>query len=84
MTFSEAVKAIKDMKIRRRTNCFINEHREEALDLAIRAIEEWDAIEAEIYEFAKYPNFGDLSTGASAGALRALEIINKHLEEVDE
>lgn len=37
-----------------------------------------DNITKEIEEFAKNPNFGDLSLGASCGAMRALEIINKH------
>ena len=43
-------------------------------------------IKAEILEFAKNPNFGDLSDGASAGAVRCLEIIDKHCgkENTDE
>ena len=43
-------------------------------------------IKSEILEFAKNPNFGDLSDGASAGAVRCLEIIDKHCgkENTDE
>lgn len=37
-----------------------------------------DKMMTEIEEFAKNPDFGDLSIGATCGAMRALEIINKH------
>lgn len=40
-----------------------------------------DKIRAEIEQFAKNPNFGDLSTGASCGALKAIEIIDKYKAE---
>ena len=35
-------------------------------------------IRAEIEQFAENPNFGDLSIGASCGALKAIEIIDKY------
>ena len=37
-----------------------------------------DNIRAEIEQFVKNPNFGDLSIGASCGAMKAIEIINKY------
>lgn len=37
-----------------------------------------DKIRAEIEQFAKNPDFGDLSLGASCGAMKAIEIINKY------
>ena len=37
-----------------------------------------DAINTEIEELAKHPAFGDLSVGVSCGAVRCLEIVNKH------
>lgn len=40
-----------------------------------------DKIRSEIMEFAKNPNFGDLSIGVSCGAMKALEIIDKYREE---
>ena len=40
-----------------------------------------DNIRAEIETFIKNPNFGDLSTGASAGATKVLEIIDKYKAE---
>lgn len=43
-----------------------------------------DKIRAEIEQFAKNPDFGDLSLGASCGAMRALEIINKYIAEGSE
>ena len=55
------------------------------LDIAMEKIVEnevnkvLEEIKAEIEQFAKNPNFGDLSTGASCGALKALDIINKHI-----
>jgi hypothetical protein len=41
-------------------------------------------IRAEIEQFAKNPNFGDLSLGASCGAMKAIEIINKYMAEGSE
>ena len=43
-----------------------------------------DKIRSEIEQFAKNPNFGDLSLGASCGAMKALEIIDKYMEERSE
>ena len=43
-----------------------------------------DKIRAEIEQFAENPNFGDLSIGASCGALKAIEIINKYKAESEE
>ena len=43
-----------------------------------------DRIRAEIEQFAKNPNFGDLSTGVSCGALKAIEIIDKYKAEGNE
>ena len=40
-----------------------------------------DKIRAEIEQFAKNPDFGDLSLGASCGAMKAIEIINKYMAE---
>lgn len=40
-----------------------------------------DKIRSEIMEFAKNPNFGDLSIGVGCGAMKALEIIDKYREE---
>ena len=37
-----------------------------------------DAIKAEIEELSKHPAFGDLSVGVSCGAVKCMEIINKH------
>lgn len=39
-----------------------------------------DAIKADIEELSKHPDFGDLSVGVSCGAIRCLEMINKHIE----
>ena len=39
-----------------------------------------DAIKADIEELSKQPDFGDLSVGVSCGAIRCLEMINKHIE----
>ena len=36
-------------------------------------------IRKELEQFIKAPNFGDLSLGAICGAMKALEIIDKHL-----
>ena len=41
-------------------------------------VEVLDKIRAEIEQFARNPNFGDLSLGASCGAIKALEIIDKY------
>lgn len=40
-----------------------------------------EKISAEIGKFAENPNFGDLSLGASCGAMKAIEIINKYITE---
>ena len=42
-----------------------------------------DKIRAEIEQFAENPNFGDLSLGASCGAMKAIDIINKYREGSD-
>ena len=43
-----------------------------------------DKIRAEIEQFAKNPDFGDLSLGASCGAMKAIEIINKYKAESED
>ena len=50
-----------------------------AADEVERVFKAVDEIRVEIEQFAKQPNFGDLSTGASCGAMKALEIIEKHI-----
>ena len=37
-----------------------------------------EAIKTDIEEFLKQPDFGDLSVGVSCGAIKCIEIINKH------
>ena len=51
---------------------------------AIPLKEVFEDIKGEIEEFAKNPDFGDLSVGASAGAVKAIEIINKYNGESEE
>ena len=40
-----------------------------------------DKIRVEIEQFAENPNFGNLSLGASCGARKAIEIIDKYKVE---
>jgi hypothetical protein len=54
---------------------------------AFKALEQepiLDKIRAEIEQFAKNPDFGDLSLGASCGAMKAIEIIDKYKAESEE
>lgn len=50
-----------------------------AFSMAINALSAIEDIKAEINEFIKNPQFGDLDIGASCGAVKCLEIIDKHI-----
>lgn len=51
----------------------------EEVEMAIKALSAIEKIKAEINEFIKNPGFGDLDIGASCGAVRCLEIIDRHI-----
>ena len=55
----------------------------EALKMAIGSLSrdiQLKKIREEIKQFAENPDFGDLSLGASCGATRALEIMDKYMK----
>ena len=60
---------------------YVNAYTDEGVTTADDVL---DKIRGEIEQFAKNPNFGDLSTGASCGAVKAIEIINKYMSEGSE
>lgn len=90
MTKEEAIKELERTFDVLDHSCHMDNRRKEAFNMARVALfaepcedaismSVIENIKAEINEFIKNPQFGDLSIGASCGAVRCLEIINRHL-----
>ena len=89
LLFDEEIRAIHDGKALEKEPIFDKPHIKgdyyDGFKNGLRTAE-WrnDKIRTEIEQFAKNPDFGDLSLGASCGAMRALEIIDKYKAEESE
>ncbi len=95
MTREEAIEIIKEVRFDINTKINGTTRFSQALEIAIKSLEAWDAVKAEIHRmefiYDKSPLLNDKRTDAQKASdwwgmerLIVLDIIDKHLQEVEE